>query len=278
MAPGKKRTTRAQKTRTMKNEKLASFIKDFDSQVKTIVEELKANVVSNLKEVDSLYNIELIKLPTAVREMCWLDVFAKGGSLKALEAAAMVNADMEQVTSSVSHTPFKPAKKAKKQKYVSTQEMAENIPVTSVLRQRTNSKVSTKKLGTSRKTRISATGTASKRTSKRTRATPSNSRYADSSMVGYTPIVTPKIDTRLFKTPALRTPAMREPVYTFSVNGSPLAGMNDLFINLPAENGKNIRLTADDMDGINIRNLDQKAFENIKLLSSQLEKMCKTLK
>ncbi|KAM3933442.1 borealin isoform 1-T2 [Leptodactylus fuscus] len=278
MAPGKKRTNRGQKTRAMKNEKLASFIKDFDSQVKTIVEELKANVVSNMKEVDSLYNIELIKLPVAIREMCWVDFFAKGGSIKALEAAAMVNADMEQVTSSVSQTPFKPAKKAKKAKANSIEEIVENIPVTSVLRQKTNGKASTKKLGTARKARISAASTTAKRTSKRTRATPSNSRLADSSMAGYTPMITPKIDTRVFKTPALRTPAMREPVFTFSANGSPLAGMNDLFINLPTENGKNIRLTADDMDGIDLRNLDQKAFENIKLLSTRLEKICKTLK
>ncbi|XP_040277845.1 borealin [Bufo bufo] len=277
MAP-KKRTNRGQKTRTMKNEKLASFIKDFDSQVKTIVEELKANVVSNLKEVDSLYNIEIIKLPVAIREMRWIDFFAKGGSLKALEAAAMVNADIEKVTSSVSQTPFKPAKKARKVKANSIEDLVENISVTSVLRQRTNNKTSTKKLGTARKARISAASTTAKRTSKRTRATPSNSRFADSSMVGYTPMITPKIDTRVFKTPALRTPAMREPVYTFSANGSPLAGMDDLFINLPTDNGKNIRLTANDMDGIDLRNLDRKAFENIKLLSSRLEKICKTLK
>ncbi|XP_075709366.1 borealin [Rhinoderma darwinii] len=274
MAPGKKRANRGQKTRTMKNEKLASFIKDFDSRVNVIVEELKAKIVTDQKEVDNLYNIEIIKLPVAIREMCWIDYFAQGGSLKALEAAAMVNVDMEQVTS-VSQTPFKPARKAKAN---SIDGMEENIPVKCSLRQRTNGKASSKNLGTARKAGISAASTTAKRTSKRTRATPSNSRLADSSMVGYTPMITPKIDTRVFKTPALRTPAMREPVYTFSANGSPLAGMNDLFINLPTENGKNIRLTANDMDGINLRNLDQKAFENIKLLSSRLENICKTLK
>lgn len=45
--------------------------------VKTIVEELKATVSSNAKEVDSLYNIELIKLPATIREMRWLDFFGK---------------------------------------------------------------------------------------------------------------------------------------------------------------------------------------------------------
>ncbi|XP_073418516.1 borealin isoform X2 [Dendrobates tinctorius] len=276
MAPGRKRTNRGQKTRATKNEKLASFIKDFDCQVKTIEEELKADIVSTLKEVDDLYNIEIIKLPVAVREMRWLDFFAKGGSIKALKAATMVNADMEQATSSVSQTPFKPARKAKKEKVKSIEEMVENIPVSAVLKQRTNTKASTKRIGTARKASVSAASTSSTRTSKRTRAASSNSRLQDSSVVGYTPMITPKFDTRVFKTPALRTPAMREPVYTFSANGSPLAGMSDLFINLPTENGTNIRLTADDVDCINLRNLDKKTFEKIKLLSSRLEKICKT--
>ncbi|XP_072275711.1 borealin isoform X2 [Pyxicephalus adspersus] len=279
MAPAKKRGNRGQKTRAVKNEKLSSFIKDFDSQVKTIVEELKNNVVSNLKEVDSLYNIELLKLPAAIREMRWLDFFAKGGSMKALEAAATVNVDIEQITSSVSQTPFKPAKKVKKAKSNSVEEVVENAPVQSVLRPRTNAKTSTtKKLGTTRKTRVSAANTTAKRTSKRSRATPSTSRLADSSVLGYTPMITPKINTRSFKTPGLRTPSMKEPVYTFSANGSPLGGMDELFINLPAGDGKNIRLTAEDMDGANLSSLDKKAFENIKLLSSRLEKLCKTLK
>ncbi|CAH2222035.1 nucleolar GTP-binding 2 [Pelobates cultripes] len=112
MAPPRKKNNRGQKNRSVKNEKLASFIKDFDSEVKIRVEELKGTVVNTLKEVDSLYNFEIIKLPLALREMCWLDFFAKGGSQKALEAAATVNVDMDEITSSVSKTPFKSAKKA----------------------------------------------------------------------------------------------------------------------------------------------------------------------
>ncbi|XP_018412741.1 PREDICTED: borealin [Nanorana parkeri] len=279
MAPAKKRGNRGQKNNRIKNEKLASFIKDFDSQVKTVVEELKANVANSLKEVETLYNIELIKLPAAIREMRWLDYFAKGGKVKALEAAATVNVDIEQITSSVSQTPFKPPRKAKKAKCNSIENDEENIPVQSVLRPRTNAKASTaKKLATTRKTRVSAANTTAKRTSKRSRATPSNSKLADSSVLGYTPMITPRIDTRAFKTPALRTPSIKEPVYTFSANGSPLGGMDELFINLPSGDGKNIRLTAEDMEMVNLSRLDKKAFENIKLLSSRLEKLCKTLK
>ncbi|XP_053310516.1 borealin [Spea bombifrons] len=280
MAPTKKRTNRGQKNRSVKNEKLASFIKDFDSQVKTIVEELKASVTSNLKEVDSLYNIELIKLPLAIREMCWLDFFAKGGSERALEAATTVNVDMDEITSSVSQTPFKSSKKAKKHKMESIQDDLENTALKSVLRTKSKAKVSAKKPATARKTRASAANVAntSKRASKRSRATPSTNRMADSSILGVTPKVTPKFDTRVFKTPGLRPENAQEPVYSLSANGSPLASLNKVFLNVPTLEGKNIRLMADDVNNVDLSRLDPQAYENIKLLTSQLEKICKKLK
>ncbi|KAM4809919.1 borealin-like [Rhinophrynus dorsalis] len=150
---------------------MASFIKDFDRQVKNIVEELKARVVKNLKEVDRR-----------------------------------------------------------------------------------------------------------KRTSKRGLATPSNSRLIDTSVLGYTPAITPKIDARLFKTPGLRTTAMQEPVYTFSANGSPLAGMDEIYLNVPTAEEKHIRLMFNKVENIDLSRLDKQASENLKMLSSQLEKICKKLK
>ncbi|XP_018100581.1 borealin isoform X1 [Xenopus laevis] len=280
MAPGKKKTSRKPKNRSVKNEKLASFIKDFDSQVKIITEEMKASVVNILKEVDSQYNIEIIKLPMAIREMCWLDYIAKGGSQKALEAAATVKVDMEEITSTVTKTPFKADKKVKKRKCKPDDETVELNPLKSVIRTKTKAKVAAKKPSTARRTRASVGNVAntSKRTSKRGRATPSASKQAETSLLGYTPAATPRIDTSIFKTPALRTPCMQEPVYTFSANGSPLAGMDELFINVPARDGKIIRLLASEVDGLDINRLDQQAFENIKLLSSRLERLCKKLK
>ncbi|KAE8624309.1 hypothetical protein XENTR_v10005909 [Xenopus tropicalis] len=279
MAPTKKKTSRKPKNRCVKNEKLASFIKDFDSQVKIITEELKASVVNILKEVDSQYNIEIIKLPMAIREMCWLDYIAKGGSQKALEAAATVKVDMEEITSTVTKTPFKLDKKVKKGKCKSDETLEPN-PLQSVIRTKTKAKVAAKKPSTARKTRASTANltNTSKRTSKRGRATPSASKQIETSLLGYTPAATPRIDTSIFKTPALRTPCLQEPVYTFSANGSPLAGMDELFINVPAGDGKNIRLLASEVDSLDINRLDNQAFENIKLLSSQLQRFCKKLK
>lgn len=263
----------------MKNEKLASFIKDFDSEVKVRVEELKGGMANLLKEVDSLYNIEIIKLPMAVREMCWLDFFAKGGSQKALEAAATVNVDLEEITSSVSQTPFKMTKKVKKHKTDSIDE-AENNPLKSVMRTKSKAKISAKKPAAARKTRASTAQVAntSTRMSKRTRATPSTNRMADSTYLGYTPKITPKFDTKVFKTPGLRSENICESVYSLSENGSPLAPVNDVFINVPTLEGKNIRLMASDVNGINISSVDPQAIENLKLLTSRLEKICKQLK
>ncbi|XP_063300568.1 borealin [Pelobates fuscus] len=280
MAPPKKKNNRGQKNRSVKNEKLASFIKDFDSEVKIRVEELKGTVVNTLKEVDSLYNFEIIKLPMALREMCWLDFFAKGGSQKALEAAAMVNVDMDEITSSVSKTPFKSAKKVKKGKNVLNEDEVENNLLKSVLRTKSKAKISAKKPAAARKTRASATSVTntSKRTSKRTRATPSTNRIADNTLLGYTPMVTPRIDTRVFKTPGLRPESVQENVYSLSENGSPLAPANDVFITLPTLEGKNIRLMASDVNSVNFNSVDPQAIENIKLLSSQLEKICRRLK
>ncbi|XP_053565319.1 borealin-like [Bombina bombina] len=277
MPPAKKKNSK-RKNNTVKNEKLASFLRDFDSEVKSIMEQLKTNVTNNLKEVDSLYNIEILKQPVAIREMRWLDYFAKGGSEKALEAAVIVNLDTEeinQITSCVSQTPFKSTKKVRKRKKDSVEDAENIIPEKSVLKARVTA---TKNVPLTRKTRNSAANTtiSTKRTSKRSRMTPSTKK-SDTSMFGYTPVVTPRFDTRIFKT-ALRTPGTREPVYTFSANGSPLAGMDELFINVPVGDGKNIRLTAEDVDNMDLRSLDQQSSENIKLLSKRLEKICKNLK
>ncbi|OCT92135.1 borealin-like isoform X1 [Xenopus laevis] len=275
MAPGKKKNNRKPKNRSVKNEKLASFIKDFDSQVKIITEEMKASVINILKEVDSQYNIEIIKLPMAIREMSWLDYIAKGGSQKALEAAATVKVDMDEITSTVTKTPFKKANKGKCKPDDETEELN---PLKSVIRTKTKAKVAAKKPSTARKTRASIGNNTSKRTSKRGRATPSASKQVNTSLLGYTPAATTRFDTSIFKTPAVRTPCMQEPVYTFSANGSPLAGMDELFINVPAGDGKIIRLLASEVDSLDINRLDQQTFENIKILSSRLGRLCKKLK
>lgn len=111
MAP-KKRSSRGTKTNTLRSRKLASFLKDFDREgkgwIRVIVsfgwvearvrrlrtpdagsigfhllavqvrtKQIESDRQTLLKEVENLYNIEVLRLPKALQVMKWLDYFGK---------------------------------------------------------------------------------------------------------------------------------------------------------------------------------------------------------
>ncbi|KAJ8779864.1 hypothetical protein J1605_012154 [Eschrichtius robustus] len=90
------------------------------------------------------------------------------------------------------------------------------------------------------------------------------------SMVKPTPGLTPRFDSRVFKTPGLRTPAARERIYNVSVNGSPLADSKEIFLTVPVGGGESMRLLASDLQRIDIAQLDPEALGSIKKLSVSL--------
>ncbi|KFP96363.1 Borealin, partial [Leptosomus discolor] len=110
----------------------------------------------------------------------------------------------------------------------------------------------------------------SNRSSKTNFITPANGRVLDLSARGGTSMITPKFDSRIFKTPGLRTPAGNERVYTVSANGSPLADSNDIFITVPVGGGESIRLTASDLTKKNLLRLNPEAQGIVKKLSVSL--------
>nr|2QFA_B Chain B, Borealin [Homo sapiens] len=61
---------------SLRRRKLASFLKDFDREVEIRIKQIESDRQNLLKEVDNLYNIEILRLPKALREMNWLDYFA----------------------------------------------------------------------------------------------------------------------------------------------------------------------------------------------------------
>ncbi|KAK2106478.1 Borealin [Saguinus oedipus] len=74
MAP-RKGSSRVAKTNSLRRRKLASFLKDFDREVEIRIKQIESDRQNLLKEVDNLYNIEILRLPKALREMNWLDYF-----------------------------------------------------------------------------------------------------------------------------------------------------------------------------------------------------------
>ncbi|KAI6073316.1 Borealin [Aix galericulata] len=294
MAPSRKKAAGGARSR-----KLAAFLKDFDREVRSRVEQLQTNGQRLVKEAENLYNIEILRLPMALREMNWLEYFAKGGSKKVLEAAATADLEIREInklTAEVIQTPLKVIKKVEKSKQVieAIEEEAESplLPVAKRAKHDTQvvpmleventnprtgkARASIKKAPVSRSRRAPSARVKrmSKRSSKNNFITPATGRMVDLCVQGSTSIVTPRFDSRIFKTPGLRTPAVNERVYTISANGSPLADGNDIFITVPVGGGESIRLTASDLTKKNLLHLNPEAQGIMKKLSVRLAQAC----
>ncbi|XP_031471780.1 borealin, partial [Phasianus colchicus] len=148
-----------------------------------------------------------------------------------------------------------PAKKAKHDSQLLEQAAASTNARSGKVR------TSTKKAPASRSRRAPSTRVKrmSKRSSKSSFITPATGRNLDLCARGGASIVTPRFDSRVFKTPGLRTPAVNERVYTVSANGSPLADGNDVFITIPVGGGESVRLTASDLTKKNLLHLNPEA-------------------
>ncbi|NWV70002.1 BORE1 protein, partial [Malurus elegans] len=112
------------------------------------------------------------------------------------------------------------------------------------------------------------------RSSKNSFVTPASGRMVDACVRGGTSMLTPRFDSRVFKTPGLRTPALNERVYTISANGSPLADTGDAVLTLPLGGGESIRLTAKDLTKKNFLQLNPKARGLMKKLSVTVRQCC----
>ncbi|XP_025899374.1 borealin isoform X2 [Nothoprocta perdicaria] len=295
MAPARRKNARG----GARGRKLAAFLEDFDREVQSRIERLRTNGQRLAQEVGDLYGIEILRLPLALRGMRWHEYFAKGGSKEVLEEAA--TADLEimeinKITAEVIQTPLKIIKKAEKSKQdiEAIEEEAESplLPQAKKTKHDNQSlaeletenvnpksgkiKASSKKAPAFRNRRApsSRVKRMSKRSSRNNFITPANGRIVDICGRGATSMVTPRFDSRVFKTPGLRTPALNERVYTISANGSPLADGNDIFITVPVGGGESIRLTASDLTKKNLLHLNPEAQGIMKKLSVRLAQAC----
>lgn len=275
MAP-RKRTTKQTKNNP-KMAKLEAFLEDFDCEVKTIVERLKEKRNNLLKDADNCYNMALIKLPTAVRRMNWLEhckmdkpKLPPVEDSKKEEEAAKVESVLAEVHTLAPKTIKKSSKKKGGTRTSSEEE--ENTGQSTVKRGRQK-----KPPTTSRKAKalsVSMQTASVRRSNRKPLVTPARNML-DCSLMGPTPLVTPRFDSRLPKTPAVRVPRHKERVYSISVNGSPISGGNeDIVINVPIGNGESIQLLASQMDTVDLGQLDETAIRSIRLLQNRLTSLC----
>lgn len=275
MAP-RKGGSRTNKTNSLRSRKLASFLKDFDREVQVRIKQIESDRQNLLKEVDNLYNIEILRLPKALREMNWLDYFALGGNKQALEEAATADVDIKEINKLTAEAIQTPLKSAKTRKVVQVDEMIMEEEEEENKHKNQTAKV--KRCPPSKKRTQSVQGKGkSKRSSHDSTVTPAVGRL-EMSMVKPTPGLTPRFDSRVFKAPGLRTPSAREHIYNISANGSPLADGKEISLSVPVGGGASVRLLASDLQRIDIAQLDPEALRNIKQLSSHLSKICSSIR
>ncbi|XP_028255952.1 borealin [Parambassis ranga] len=274
MAP-RKRTTKQMKNNT-KNTKLDAFLQDFDSEVRTRVGQMKEKMYQLLKDVDNSYHVALITLPKVVRQMTWLE-YCKPVKPKTPEVDNTKRDEEAVLTESVisDENVLKTVKKASKKKGAKSSSGDENTPSTTRKGKATRKPPTTSKRA--KALTVSKQSTSIRRSNRKPLVTPARNMLDSSIMMGPTPLVTPRFDPRLPKTPAVRVPCHRERVYSISVNGSPIAaGNEDIVINVPIGNGESIQLLASQMDSVDLSLLDEKAMKSIRLLQNRLTSLCST--
>lgn len=278
MAPARKGSRRVTKTNLLRDRKLASFLKDFDREVQIRSKQILSDGLNILKEMDNLYNIEILRLPKALREMNCLDYFALGGNKQALEEAATADLDITEINKLTAKAIQTPLKSTRTRKVMNEMKVEEEEDEEEENKNKKLKTAKVKRCPPSRKRMQSIQGKGkSKRSSSYNTVTPAVGRM-ELSLVKPTPGLTPRFDSRVFKTPGLRTPAARERIYNVSVNGSPLADSKEIFLTVPVGGGESMRLLASDLKRVDIAQLDPEALGNIKQLSSRLAQICSSIR
>uniref|UniRef100_A0A1A8JW95 Cell division cycle associated 8 n=1 Tax=Nothobranchius kuhntae TaxID=321403 RepID=A0A1A8JW95_NOTKU len=271
MAP-RKRTTRQQKNNP-KVAKIEAFLHDYDSEVKTRVDQLQGQLEGLLKDVDNRYDMALIKLSKAERQAVWLE-HCSAEKPKTPEVSDTKREEEDAICESVvadDHSVLKSIQKTVKKKGGASSE-DENL-LTSKKGRTTKKPPSSSK----RSKAVSKQSAIVRHSNRKPMVTPARSVLDSSLMMGQTPLITPRFDPRLPKTPAVRVPRHKEKVYSISVNGSPIAaGSQDIVISVPVGNGENLQLLASQMDSVDLSLLDETALRSIRHLQNRLTALCGT--
>ncbi|CAL8299108.1 unnamed protein product [Lota lota] len=274
MAPTKRSAKQAKKT--LRQAKVDAFLKDFDAEVKARVLHLKEQQKQLLTEIDNRYNMAIIKLPKAVRQMNWL-LFFRPETPKSPELDNSKKeevAELENILAENLAAPKPPQKSSRKARRAKSSSEDENTAPQST----TKKGKSKRPPVTSRKTRVQSVLGQSASTRKSTRkplVTPARNMLDSSLMMGATPLITPRFDPRLPKTPGVRVPRHKERVYSISANGSPIqSSAMDIVLNVPIGNGESIQLLASQIDSVDLLRLDETSLQSLRRMQTRLATLC----
>ncbi|XP_039593366.1 borealin [Polypterus senegalus] len=263
------KSTRGRKN-AEKERKMAAFLKDYDSEVESILEALKVKRDNLHKEVENTYNLAIIKLPLSVRQMKWIDYFAAGGQSKAFEAVAKAEANIGEDIDFIAELKIqqKSALKAACKKHSEMVSEEENVPPNSILKK---VKPSTKKPPTSKKKDLSVKQSSGIRKSNRKPLTTPARATQDDSIMGLTTFGTTQLERRFMTSTVNNTKGRRKKAGNVTINESSVLE-NEVFINIPMKNGESIHISANEMHTFDPAQLDPQTLGTLKMLLEWLTK------
>jgi len=288
MPPKKKgRTTRAKpKIVTLTPEEQEArdqvdlFLKDFDKNVEMTIKEAWRDVETISASINTLYKLELLKLPQEVKDMKWDDYYQqsleKGKNPLALSEAistcledsicANVDTQVSQLKSAIKTTTKK--KGGGRKKAAENQAPPSATRSSSRTRTASGNSVSMETPATTRRTR----GTAAMTTPANTRAPPN---------MGRTPMITPKFDTTNMARTVSRVARANE-VFV-SLSGSPVTvgsraskkADDDQAMIVPLGKGETLNVPLGHNNSTNLEHLDEEQINKLEEIQRSLANMLK---
>jgi len=236
------------------------FLEDFDKHVEMTIKEAWRDVETISASINTLYKLELLKLPQEVKDMKWDDYYKqsldKGQNPLALSEAissCMDNSLCASVDTQVSN--LKAAMKTTAKKRGRKKSNSENQPPSA--------------------TRSSSRTRAPIKNSELT--TPANKRAPPN--MGKTPLITPKFDTQSLSRTVARVAKKNEVLV--SLSGSPVVGVSsraakaeaEQAILVPIGNGKTLSVPVGQDMSTEVDHLDEEQINKLEELQKSLANM-----
>ncbi|XP_029466491.1 borealin-2-like isoform X2 [Rhinatrema bivittatum] len=257
-----------------RREKMRLFMQDFLHQGKQIIADLKQRGQTLVSTTEKAFAVELLKMPTAIRQMKRKDFINIKGDKEAAVAAIM--------EFSIDDTSIMKVENTRRGKVKTTRAVdhpekgTKTRAVSTSTKSRALQKVSRTKFGGS-----SISSGNNKQTNslpRSTCATPimkSCKKAFSSTAIGTATKGTPQLHKRVFETPILKSQCSTEKIQNISLNGSQLSlDMMVPLVNIPLADGQILCSTGDDLETIDVELIHGDTAQHIHNLASQLRALC----
>ncbi|XP_030060245.1 borealin-2 [Microcaecilia unicolor] len=257
-----------------RREKMRLFIQDFVQQGKQIVADLKKRAQTLVSTTEKAFAVELLKMPTAVRQMKRKDFLSLKGDEEATIAAIMKECLIDD--SSIMKVETNNSKRGKGKTTVVEHDEHKGPTTRTMSTNRKLQKLSKTKSGV-----LSASSRGTKQANTLPRsvyATPATKRYKktiSATAVGLTSEGSIPVFKREFEAPILRSVCSSEKIQSALLNVSQLSvDLTVPLVNIPLADGQTVWSTGDDLETIDVELLHSDTVQHIHNLASRLKALC----